>query len=127
MQVSGTVEHGDGYGRTIGFPTINIDRGEYQSRELDIMHGIYGGRVQISSTGAIYRAAIVIGPIDSTGLPKLEAHLIAFEGDLYGLEVTYCIEQFIRSFRTYASETDLVADIAADIELIKKMEICSLE
>lgn len=126
MQVSGLVEHGDGYGRTLGFPTVNIDRVEYQQRGLDIAFGVYGGAVKIASTDAIYRAAIVIGPVDASGLPKLEAHLINFEDDLYGLKVTYYIEQFVRPFREYDSERDLITDIVADIAHIKKMEICSL-
>lgn len=126
MHVSGSVEHGDGYGRTLGFPTVNIDRGEYRARKLDIAHGVYGGAVKIESTGAVYRAAIVVGPSDNTGLPKLEAHLIDFADDLYGLTVVFHIEHFLRPFREYGTQEDLIADITADIEAIKKMDICSL-
>ncbi len=118
---SGTVERGDGYGRTIGFPTANISRTDYTARKLNLPHGVYAGVVQILDTEKQYPAGIVVGPLDATNQPKLEAHLLDFDGDLYGQKVEFIIQTHLRPFVEYDSETKLKAAIAADISKIRQI------
>jgi len=124
MQISGTVISGDGYGRQIGFPTINIDTDDYKVQGLDVKQGIYGGWVKLSETESFHLAGIVIGPLDAQGLPKLEAHLIDYAGDLYGQSVTIYPMEFLRVFVSYESETLLKAAIADDITHIQELKLC---
>jgi riboflavin kinase/FMN adenylyltransferase len=118
--VAGTVIRGDGYGRTIGFPTANIDRKQYVRAKLDLKHGVYAGEVIMPSKKS-YSAGIVIGPKDRKGLPKLEAYLIGFKGSLYGKKLTFRLIKYLRPFKRYSTEQLLQRQIANDIKQIKKL------
>jgi riboflavin kinase/FMN adenylyltransferase len=112
--ITGKVIKGDQYGRKLGFPTANLDRREYNRKGMKIKFGVYAGT---SSTG--HKAAIVIGPMDKKGLPKLEAHLLGFEGNLYGKKMSLTLIKYIRPFKKYKTEGELKKAIAADIKAIK--------
>lgn len=122
MKITGKVIHGDAYGRTIGFPTANIDAHEYMEQDSQLEYGVYGGFVDVG--GNKYLAGIVIGPEDSEGIPRLEAHLIDFSDDLYGALITFHILKHVRPFEKYDSEDTLKKAIQNDIETIKKMNLC---
>ena len=122
----GVVEHGDGYGRQLGFPTINIDRAEYLKKNHPLAHGVYAGSVTILSKNKTHPAAIVIGPVDDTGNPKLEAHLIDFEGDLYGELVKFRINMHLRPLITYHSEMALRLAIQEDINHIRDRNLAAI-
>ena len=124
MKLTGKVIKGEGYGQKLGYPTVNIDRKEYLAKNLIIVYGVYGGFVTVDDTGQKYLAGIVVGPKDSKGLPKLEAHLIDFVGDLYGKMVTFHILEYIRPFISYGSEGELKNSIEKDIDVIKGMKLC---
>jgi len=102
--ISGKVIKGDSYGRKIGFPTVNLD---YTAKELP-KAGIYSGIASLD--GVEYRAGIVVGPDD-----RLEAHLIGYDGDAYDKEVTLQIEKFIREFKKFDTEEELIIQIKEDI------------
>ena len=123
MKIRGKVIEGDGYGRKLGYPTVNLDRDDYQAQNLDLPFGIYAGLVEIVDTTQAYPAGIIIGPQDAWGLPKLEAHLIGFDGDLYGETVAFHIRDFIRAYKDYGSVSDLRTDIAKDIATIKNLNL----
>ena len=124
MEIKGKVINGGGYGRKLEYPTVNIDRDDYLEKKCNLQYGIYGGFVTIQKTNASFLSGIVIGPEDAEGLPKLEAHLIDFTGDLYERMVTFHILEYIRPFVTYVSEDELKDAIRDDIEKIKAMDLC---
>ena len=72
--------------------------------------GVYAGVVLLD--GVEYRAGIVIGPLD-----KIEAHLIGYAGDAYGKEVTLQIKKFIREYKKFDTEEELIIQIRKDMEL----------
>jgi riboflavin kinase/FMN adenylyltransferase len=82
--VSGTVVHGKGRGRSLGFPTANLDLWP----ELALpAYGIYAARV--THAGRRYAGATSIGvrPTFANGTAHeatVETHLLDFDGDLYG-------------------------------------------
>lgn len=122
IMLSGRVIKGDGYGRKLGFPTANLDRRDYSRRKLKIKFGIYAGiaSCQLRPTSGLYKAAIVIGPVDNRGLPKIEAHLIGVKGNLYGKKISLQLVKYLRPFRKFKSEKALKAQIQKDILIIKK-------
>ena len=119
--ISGRVTKGMRYGRELGYPTANLDRRQWIREGLNIRHGIYAGVVELPN-GKEYKAAIVIGPLDQGSLPKLEAHLFGFKGDLYGKKLVFRVGKFIRQFKTYTNEQVLKQQIKKDIAAIKKLK-----
>ena len=99
--IKGEVRKGRGYGRKIGFPTINI------SNKTKIKRGVYTGIVTLRNK--TYPAGIVIGE-------NAEAHLIGYEGDAYGKEASLEIKKFIRKFKKFKTEKELIAQIKKDLK-----------
>jgi riboflavin kinase / FMN adenylyltransferase len=108
-EVEGTVVAGDARGGTLGFPTANL------RLEPDLLvpaHGIYAG----AADG--HRAAISIGtnPHYGGAERRVEAHLLDFEGDLYGRRLVVELWRRLRDEQSFSSEDELVAQIARDVE-----------
>ena len=119
--ISGRVINGNKYGRQLGFPTANIDRRQYAREKLRVKLGVWAGRAEFKIFNLKiknYRAAIVIGPMDKTGLPKLEAHLLNFKGNLYGRKISIYLDKYIRPFKKFKSEAELKKQIGADLKII---------
>lgn len=104
--ISGRVIKGEGYGKKLGFPTVNLDS---ETKEFPPA-GVYSGMAVLDEKE--YRAGIVIGPGD-----KIEAHLIGYNGDAYGKEVTLLIKKFIREYKKFNTEEELIIQIKKDISL----------
>ena len=108
-EVEGIVVAGDARGGTLGFPTANL---AVSPNLLVPAHGIYAG-----ATGA-NRAAISIGVNPHYGghERRVEAFLLDFAGDLYGRRLVVELWRRLREERAFASEDELVAQIARDVE-----------
>lgn len=122
LQVTGKVIHGNGFGKVLGYPTANIDRRDYSRQKLNLKIGIWSGTAYISHKLQVtsYKSAIVIEPKDRKGLPKIEAHLIGFKGNLYGKKITLTLYKFIRPFKKFKNIEDLKKQIHKDIIKIGK-------
>jgi len=106
--ISGKVIHGDGYGKKLGFPTVNLETTKaYIPRE-----GVYAGDAILE--GKKYRAGIVIGPIGTQ--KKIEAHLIGYSGDAYGKEATLQLKKYLRPYKNFNTEEELIAQIKEDLK-----------
>ena len=108
-KISGKVIKGDGYGRKLGYPTINIET----NTEGLPPYGVYAGVASFMSRGVLdtYKAGILINPDG-----KVEAHLIGFSGDLYGKMLTLEIAKFLREYKKFESEAELINQIKKDLE-----------
>ena len=118
--VRGTVIAGLRYGRVLGFPTANLDRKEYAKMDEVIPSGIYAGLAKLLSTNKVFRAGIVIGPNEDDGLPKIEAHLLDFSGDLYGQELELSLMVYLRPYQNFKGEDVLKEQIGTDIEAVRR-------
>lgn len=104
-KISGIVVKGAGYGKKLGFPTVNLVA---DTKELPPA-GVYAGTAELD--GKNYRAGIVIGPGK-----KIEAHLIGYEGDAYGREIELTAEKFLREFKKFDTEEELINQIKEDLK-----------
>jgi FAD synthase len=103
-QLKGIVVKGLGYGRKIGFPTVN-SRTENNNLPKE---GVYRGTATLA--GSIYRAGIIIGPQN-----KVEAHLLGYSGNAYGKEVSLKLDRFLREYKKFNTEDELIKQIEKDI------------
>jgi riboflavin kinase / FMN adenylyltransferase len=108
-EVDGTVVAGYRRGGTLGYPTANLD---VPTDLLVPAYGIYAG----AALG--YRAAISIGvnPHYGGSERRVEPHLLDFDDDLYGRRLVVELWQRLRDERRFATEEELVAQIADDVE-----------
>jgi riboflavin kinase/FMN adenylyltransferase len=109
VEVDGTVVSGDARGGTLGFPTANV---QVEPSLLVPAHGIYAG----AARG--HRAATSIGVNPHYGGAELrvEAFLLDYAGDLYGQRLIVELWQRLRDERAFASEQELIGQIARDVE-----------
>lgn len=118
--VTGTVVVGDRRGRELGFPTANV---RFPDDAPPPAFGVYAGM-------ALGRpAAISVGVRPTFGddlEPLLEAHILDFDGDLYGREITVELLEFLRPEARFNSVEALVAQMKADIAEVRE-RVPSLE
>jgi riboflavin kinase/FMN adenylyltransferase len=116
--VRGIVQHGDKNGRLLGFPTANLDMGQY----LRPRYGIYAVTGRLPD-GRVLKGAANIGIRPSFDPPKLllEPHFFDFAEDLYGQEIDVALHAFIRAEAKYDDMDALMAQIAKDCDEAKRL------
>ncbi len=109
FELEGDVVFGDQRGGTLGFPTANLSPDRHA---LVPAYGIYAGE----ALGHRAAASIGVNPHYGGSERRIEAFLLDFEGDLYGSRLRLELWERLREERAFASEDDLIAQIAADVE-----------
>jgi riboflavin kinase/FMN adenylyltransferase len=117
----GPVIHGDGRGHILHIPTANI---QIPVSKVLPAFGIYASRAWVK--GNAYHAATSIGirPTFYKNNPPaatIEAHLLDFNGDLYGEEVKLEFVEYLRPEEKYSSVEALLVQISRDIGMTKKI------
>jgi riboflavin kinase / FMN adenylyltransferase len=109
----GEVVSGDGRGRSIGFPTANVLP---DTEAVVPARGVYAGFVRVG--GKEYAACTNVGVAPTFGRAesRVEAHLLDFEGDLYGRVVDVGFVERIREERRFSGVDELVRQIRRDVE-----------
>lgn len=116
---SGEVTRGDSRGRTLGYPTANLDT--RSAHKAMVARGVYGGWATLPD-GRSHPAVANIGvnpTFDGTAV-RIEVHLLDFDQDLYGQWVEFALQFQIRPERKFPSVDALKAQIAADIEAARR-------
>ena len=118
--IEGIVQHGDKLGRTIGYPTANLDMGHY----VRPAYGIYAVRGRLAD-GRVVDGAANLGIRPSFDPPKelLEPFFFDFSSDLYGQAIEVALIDYLRpeaKFDTLdALTTQMDADCARARQLLK--------
>ncbi len=121
FEIRGPVIQGDKRGRSIGFPTANIPVPKQMAWPAD---GVYAGWY-LRPDGKRLRAAINIGRrptfYEHAEQSVLEAHVLDFDGDLYGEQAHVQFDRFLRSEQRFDGIDALAAQLKRDIELTREL------
>ncbi|WP_224243960.1 bifunctional riboflavin kinase/FAD synthetase [Hyalangium gracile] len=116
FDLDGTVVPGAGRGRGIGFPTANVDT----QNELRPAPGVYAIRVRLSEDPPTqWRPAVAnigVKPTFGGSVVTIEAHLLDFQGDLYGRELRVQFLERLRAEQRFGSVAELAGQIKRDVE-----------
>jgi riboflavin kinase/FMN adenylyltransferase len=109
--IEGVVQPGDKLGRSIGYPTANIDLDRY----LRPRYGVYAVRGRLPD-GRMLDGAANLGVRPSFDPPKelLEPHFFDFSGDLYGQRIDVELHAWLRDEAKFDGLDALTAQIDAD-------------
>jgi len=113
FELRGEVVHGDRRGRTIGTPTANV----LPSPAMAIpRHGVFAARVVAGEE--LYDSVVNVGvrPTFDGGSVVVEAHLLGYDGDLYGETISIRLIDRLRDEMRFDGVDSLVAQIRADID-----------
>ena len=127
-EIEGIVQTGDQRGRQIGFPTANVDPGDYAMPGL----GVYAVRVGIvDGENTDWRDGVVnVGrrPTFDGESITVEAYLFDFEGDLYGKVLRVAFVDALRPELKFDGIDAIRAQIEKDCVAARKvLEACSTE
>lgn len=115
--ICSTVMKGDGRGRTLGFPTANLQ----SPSQLIPGEGVYAGKVTVDQDQKVYPSAISIGktPTFDGDELRIEAHLLDFSGDLYDRKIRVEFHHRLREQKKFDSPESLKKQLHLDIESVR--------
>jgi riboflavin kinase/FMN adenylyltransferase len=111
--VEGTVVHGDGRGKLLGFPTANID---YWEQRVMPATGIYATWVTVDGKRCRSVTNFGLRPTfeNTPPAPLLETHIMDFSDDLYGKQLHLEFSAFLRPEKKFASVEELILQMNRD-------------
>jgi riboflavin kinase/FMN adenylyltransferase len=120
-RLQGPVVIGAQRGRSIGFPTANV---EVPAERAIPANGVYAAWARLDPPGQeLYRAVVNIGtrPTFDNGLRTIEAHLLDFARDIYGQRLSLDFVAYLRPEQRFDSVEALVAEIQRDVERAREL------
>jgi riboflavin kinase/FMN adenylyltransferase len=116
--IEGVVERGDARGRELGYPTANLELGDYQRPR----YGIYAVRVTLDD-GSEHPGVASLGVRPTFDPPRelLEAHLFDVQRDLYGQRIEVALHAFIRDEKKFEGIDALIAEMRRDEAEARKL------
>ena len=116
--ISGRVEHGDGMGRRLGFPTANIQL----KHNFPPLTGIFVVQAHAEGMGVLQGvSSLGVRPtLRRDAKPVLEVHLLEFAQQIYGKHLRVEFLQTLRDEEKYPDVETLTRHIALDVENARK-------
>lgn len=117
--IEAVVIGGNRLGRTLGFPTANMEI----SQSVELENGVYRSLIDID--GVTYRAMSNVGvrPSVDGKTRLLETHVFDFHGDLYGKKLRVSLCEKIRDERKFSSVAELRAQLEHDMNYCKNLSL----
>lgn len=109
---TGTVVHGKKLGRTIGFPTANLEIEE--NYKLIPAYGVYAVECMVENQNVNGMLNIGIKPTFEGESASIEVHLFDFDGDLYDKKIKVALRKHIREEQKFSSVEDLKSQLKKD-------------
>lgn len=116
----GTVVHGDGRGRALGFPTANLRLRE----EALPADGIYAATATVEGSDETFLAVVSVGT--NPTFPgerdrRVEVHLLDADRDLYGAQLIVELRRLLRGTIAFANEAALIEQSAHDVRRCREL------
>lgn len=112
FSMAGPVITGDRRGRTLGFPTANVDVSKVMAHPAD---GIYATWALVDGVRRPSATSIGVRPTFGLSERLVEVYILDFDGDLYGQELEVEFVDKLRDQETFSSLDALVAQINQDV------------
>ncbi len=112
-----TVIHGDKTGRTLGFPTANLDM---RLMDTSTRHGVWAAEVKIGKK--LYLGALYYGPrlVKGEHHIVLEIHILDFDGELYDEQIWFRLVQFVRGVLDFDDLEALKLQLQEDCSKVRE-------
>ncbi len=111
-QLSGIVVLGNQLGRTIGFPTANLEIDDIH--KLIPQNGVYAGYTEIDAQKHRFMLNIGVRPTVDGTKKTIEAHILDFDGDLYGKALKLHIVEYLREEKRFSGLDALKSQLKLD-------------
>lgn len=108
----GEIQSGAKRGHTLGFPTANIHPKEQVIPKI----GVYATLAQIDGDATIFPSvtAVTQTPTFDQVSPRIETHILGFNRNIYGCQLSVKLIGFIRDEITFTSKEALIAQLQSD-------------
>lgn len=117
-RVTGPVIDGDKRGRDIGYPTANLMPVE---RKVTPGNGVYATVTRVGGTDHMSATNVGTRPTFGGGARLIESHILDFDGDLYGEEITVEFVERLRPELEFKSVDELLEHMEDDVERSRKI------
>ncbi len=117
---TGKVQHGDKIGRTLGFPTANLEIGKYK---LIPGNGVYVVKVQIENE--IFKGLLSIGTrptITNSEEKRVEVYILDFDRNIYDEMISVELIHKIRDDKKFESIEELIAQMNEDKKFAEQLK-----
>lgn len=117
--ITGKVTYGQQLGRTLGFPTANVNLNRFRAP----LAGVYGVWVTVEGFDIRLKGAANVGVRPTIGgmvKPMLEVHLLNFYQEIYGRRISVEFVHKIRDEQQFTSLDDLANNISDDVQKIEQ-------
>lgn len=120
FQLVGTIVQGEQRGRTLDFPTVNLNLDDVTDQVIPA-YGVYAGFADIEGCSSA-TAAISVGMKPTFGQKQLtiEAHLLDFDQDVYGRTMTLSFLRWVRDQIPFSSADALKTQLQRDVAEIRQ-------
>ena len=118
--ISGRIVSGYKVGRTLGFPTANIQPDD----PMQLLPGIGVYAVWVEVAGGRYKGMLYIGSrptLDNGTQLSIEVHILHFSGDIYNDPIRVSFEHFVRGDEKFGSLEALKAQLMRDREVVDQL------
>ena len=113
-----TVQRGRGEGADLGFATANL---QVKSHDRVLGEGVYAAYATVD--GVRYKAAVSVGvspTFEAQSTANMEAHILDFEGDLIGKDITLEFNAYLRPMIKFETVDELIATVNANISWVRE-------
>ena len=116
-KITGVVQKGRGDGADFGYKTANLTVPE---NEIINLEGVYSAYIYV--LGKTYKAAVSVGvslTYEDRTKANVEAHILDFDGDIYGKTIDIYLIEFLRPMIKFSSSEELINTVKQNIDYVR--------